>query len=147
MKNLLASNVTCRLALCLSIVLLPVLAGPAVAAQEASAADMVADVVEAYYEAAAEGDMATAQKLTHVDAKLFGARHDKLMQTPLTLWPARSGVDMDTVEIGAARVVGVSAVVEVRRRAGGENLVEQVSLVRFNGAWRVISIVQGVEGG
>jgi hypothetical protein len=68
------------------------------------------------------------------------------MQTPLTLWPARSGVDMATVKIGAARVVGVSAVVEVTRVSGGETLVEQVSLVRFNGAWRLISIVQGVAG-
>ena len=104
-------------------------------------------VVEAFYEAAAAGDMAAAQRLTHVDAKLFGAHNDKLMQTPLTLWPARSGVDMDTVQIGNARVAGVSAVVEVRRQAGGDSLVEQVSLVRFNGAWRVMSIVQGVVGG
>jgi len=147
MKKLLISNAARRVAFCLAVVGLAAFAGPAVSAQEASPADVVADVVEAYYEAAADGDMATASRLTHVDAKLFGARNDKLMQTPLTLWPARSGVDMDTVEIGAARVAGWSAVVEVRRQAGGERLVEQVSLVRFNGAWRVMSIVQGVVGG
>lgn len=146
MKKLLISNAARRVASCLSVVGLVAFAGPAVSAQEASPADVVADVVEAYYEAAADGDMATALRLTHVDAKLFGSRNDKLMQTPLTLWPARSGVDMGTVEIGAARVAGWSAVVEVRRQAGGESLVEQVSLVRFNGAWRVMSIVQGVIG-
>jgi len=146
MKYLLALNSTPRLLACSLLIVLAVSTGLATDAQEPSTADTVADVVEAFYEAAAEGDMAAAQRLTHVDAKLFGARNDKLMQTPLTLWPARSGVVMDTVQIGDAKVAGASAVVEVRRRAGGENLVEQVSLVRFNGAWRVISIVQGVAG-
>jgi len=145
MKCLLALN-SARLLACSLLIVLAVSTGLATDAQEPSTADTVADVVEAFYEAAAEGDMAAAQRLTHVDAKLFGARNDKLMQTPLTLWPARSGVVMDTVQIGDAKVAGASAVVEVRRRAGGENLVEQVSLVRFNGAWRVISIVQGVAG-
>lgn len=120
--------------------------GSAASAQEPDPATAVENVVEAFYEAAAAGDMATAQSLTHVDAKLFAARNDKLMQTPLTLWPARSGVDMDTVEIGDAQRAGTAAVVEVRRQARGESLVEQVSLVRFNGAWRVMSIVQGIAG-
>lgn len=133
-------------ALRLLVAMLAVAAGLVAGAQEIGVAVTVETVVEAFYEAAAAGDMAAAQRLTHVDAKLFGARNDKLMQTPLTLWPARSGVDMDTVQIGNARVAGVSAVVEVRRQAGGDRLVEQVSLVRFNGAWRVMSIVQGVVG-
>ena len=134
-------------ALRLLVAMLAVSAGLVAGAQEIGVAVTAETVVGAFYEAAAAGDMAAAQRLTHVDAKLFGAHNDKLMQTPLTLWPARSGVDMDTVQIGNARVAGVSAVVEVRRQAGGDSLVEQVSLVRFNGAWRVMSIVQGVVGG
>ncbi len=145
MKNLSISDlkrcVACRIAVALAVLL-----GPNAMAQELDPAAKVENVVGAFYEAAATGDMAAARRHTHVDAKLFAARNDKLMQTPLTLWPARSGVDMDTVGIGAARVAGWSAVVEVRRQAGGESLVEQVSLVRFNGAWRVMSIVQGVIG-
>ena len=129
-----------------AVVVLAVSAGPAPGAQEREPATRVENVVEAFYEAAAAGDVAAAQRLTHVDAKLFGGRNDKLMQTPLMLWPARSGVDMDTVHVGEAKVAGASAVVEVRRQAGGESLVEQVSLVRFNGAWRLMSIVQGVAG-
>lgn len=147
MKNLHASNVTLLPVASLLVTSFGVLLAAAVTAQEPIAEEVrVADVVEAFYEAASKGDLAAAERLTHVDAKLFGARNDKLMQTPLTLWPARSGVDMDTVKIGDARVAGWSAVVEVRRQAGGEQLVEQVSLVRFNGAWRVMSIVQGVVG-
>lgn len=141
MKNLSVSHLKRRVA-CPLVVAIAVFLGPTTMAQQAA----VEDVVEAFYEAAGNGDMAAAARLTHVDAKLFGARNDKLMQIPLTLWPARSGVDMDTVQIGNARVAGVSAVVEVRRQAGGDSLVEQVSLVRFNGAWRVMSIVQGVVG-
>jgi hypothetical protein len=141
MKNLSVSHLKRRVA-CPFVVTIAVFLGPTTMAQEAA----VEDVIEAFYEAAGNGDMDAAARLTHVDAKFFGARNDKLMQIPLTLWPARSGVDMDTVEIGDAHVAGAAAMVEVRREAGEESLVELVSLVRFNGAWRVMSIVQGVVG-
>ena len=143
MENPTAPSRTPRLMLRLLGTALALFAGVVAAAQELSVTAKVENVVEHFYQAVAAGDTASARKLTHVDAKLFGARNDKLMQTPLTLWPARSGVDMDSVQIGGAKVAGASALVEVRRQAGDENLVEQVSLVRFNGAWRVMSIVQG----
>ena len=78
MKKSLVSDGARRWACGSAVLLCIVFAGASVFAQERGPADVVADVVEAYYEAAADGDMATARNLTHIDAKLFGARNDKL---------------------------------------------------------------------
>ena len=114
MKNLFVSHTKGCVA-SLIVVALVAVPGANTTAQEAAVEVQVENVVEAFYEAAAEGDLAAAGRLTHVDAKLFGVRNDKLMQMPLTMWPSpvRSR-DGQSVEVGTARVAGASAVVEVR---------------------------------